>query len=82
VSLRVQACRSCSAPIVWALTERGKRMPVDAEPSADGNIVLIAPDDPRDEPVARIAGLADRTEERHRSHFVTCPQASSWRRNV
>ena len=25
-------CGSCHAPVVWAITEKGKRMPVDAEP--------------------------------------------------
>jgi hypothetical protein len=38
----VETCRTetCQAPIVWARTVTGKVMPVDAEPSDDGNIRL------------------------------------------
>lgn len=33
----VTHCRSCGAPIIWSLTERGKRCPYDAQ---DGEIVM------------------------------------------
>lgn len=33
-------CRSCGAEILWAVTENGKRMPVDAEPVPAGTILL------------------------------------------
>lgn len=33
-------CGSCRAPVVWALTEKGKPMPVNAERVPEGNIVL------------------------------------------
>lgn len=33
-------CRSCHTPIRWAITEGNhKRIPLDIEPTADGNIV-------------------------------------------
>lgn len=31
-------CRTCKAPILWATTEQGKTIPMDAEPTADGNM--------------------------------------------
>jgi hypothetical protein len=72
-------CRSCSAPIIWAETDAGKRIPVDADPAPDGSLDLtefrpgevhagFVPEDQR-------AGLS-----LHRSHFSTCPDARAWRK--
>ena len=33
-------CASCGAPVVWALSKNGKRMPLNAEPTEDGIFVL------------------------------------------
>lgn len=43
-AFRVQHCRGarCQASIIWATTEGGKSMPVDAEPDDDkGNVELV-----------------------------------------
>ncbi|MEU8704174.1 hypothetical protein [Streptomyces sp. NPDC048565] len=38
----ITICRRCSARICWALTTaNGKRQPVDAEPSAKGNLAVM-----------------------------------------
>jgi hypothetical protein len=83
-------CRSCGAPIVWAETEAGRRMPVDADTDPDGN-VLVVPDPVTGELVALIDSeakpLAKRERTwpegtRHRSHFATCPNASTHRKKV
>ncbi|MFJ9979659.1 hypothetical protein [Streptomyces cyaneofuscatus] len=38
---RITACRRCHAPIVWCLTSaNGRRQPVDAEPSEEGNVAV------------------------------------------
>jgi hypothetical protein len=73
-------CRSCRAPIVWLHNERTrKRAPIDADPSADGNVLVdrtagtyrtLGPDG-RDH--ARAEGVA-----LHTNHFSTCPQSASW----
>lgn len=76
------SCRSCGAPIVWAVTRKGKRMPLDAEPVDGGNVVIVEPARGSVPPVAEVrepaltdpSGLA-----RYTSHFATCPQADSWR---
>lgn len=74
-------CRSCQAEIVWAETERGKRMPVDAAPNPrNGSIVLR--ERAGEAPLA-IAGVPDEAfpgEPRYTSHFATCPEAARWRR--
>jgi hypothetical protein len=82
------ACRSCKAPIFWALTPNGRRIPLDAEPVDGGNIVLDdpaaeAPTDPR---TARVVGkeaqpnLFGDDGPRYTSHFATCPDADSHRK--
>lgn len=55
-------CKGCNKPIVWGLTEDGKRIPLD--PSApvyvrDGEVV-------RRERLAMV------------SHFATCPKANDF----
>lgn len=70
-------CFSCGAEIVWALTEKGKRMPVDAEPVADGNLELDVRTDP---PLAIVHGQPTLDGgPRYVSHFATCPNADRHR---
>jgi len=68
-------CRSCGAPIIWALTKSGKPMPVTRR---DGGNVELEPvsDDPSDGFTARI--VPDGCGA-YVSHFATCPQAKRWR---
>lgn len=75
-------CRSCQAAIIWCQSERGKTMPVDAEPSEDGTLVIQPALLPGDPPRALYVGRRKPGERdaRHRAHFATCPQASHWRR--
>lgn len=76
-------CRSCQAPVVWANTVNDRRMPVDAEPSPDGNIVL---DDLGDDRLTPLAIVVDPGEPmlgdppRYMSHYATCPDAERWRK--
>ena len=86
-------CRSCGAPIEWAITAKGKRMPVDAEPRTDGTILLRhtrVGEPPRAEVLnaEEIAFerqvAANRGEELRLfvSHFVSCPQSADWRKDA
>lgn len=79
-------CRSCGAPVIWTVTSKGKRMPVDAEPNPAGNVVLQS--QPEGPPLAVYysgkAGApptAYSPRERHTSHFANCKQAGEWRRS-
>ncbi len=70
----------CSADIIWARTNAGKAMPVDAVPVDNGN-VLLRPWPGRDEPEAHVVNMPERFDApRYTSHFVTCPAAASFRR--
>ena len=80
-------CKSCSAPIIWAVTAKGKPMPIDTEPVRDGNVLIYRVGDTeeiraqvvkRDPDQDEFDGL----EEYHVSHFVTCPQSKGWRRRA
>lgn len=79
-------CRSCPARFQWALTEaKGKRTPIDPEPSPEGTIrlrargnellpyAIVLRGDELDE--ARAAG-----ENLYLTHFATCPNAARHRR--
>lgn len=82
------ACRNttCAAPFRWAVTSSGKRMPVDAEPSEDGTVILEVLDEvhPRKQVQLRamVIGPMDQVADdvlRFRSHFATCPAAGKFR---
>lgn len=68
-------CKSCGASILWVTTKvSGRRMPLNAEPDPQGQMVLRAGEAsylPLDQPWAGA---------RYTSHHATCPQADSWRK--
>ena len=81
----MSSCRSCQAPIIWARTERGKRMPLDAEPVCDAiaetrGLFVLRERDHADSPLAIAAWGLEGTEPHYRSHFATCPNAASHRK--
>lgn len=71
--MKVVKCRDCPALIVWTFTDRAKRMPVNADPDPDGNIVL------NEGRRQTFAVVLKRTDPRptdqplYRSHFADCP---------
>ncbi len=71
-------CRSCEAPIRWAVTGKGRRMPLDAQPSPDGTIA-VEPEDELGVIVGIVRGVST-TQPRFVSHFATCPNAGGHRR--
>lgn len=73
-------CRTCEAPIFWAITDGGKRMPVDLRPVDDGNLVIVGlADVPRVTVVEQSAPMLD-DPPRYVSHFATCPDAEHHRK--
>ncbi len=72
-------CKTCGAPLIFALTAKGRRMPLDPDPVAGGNLLLTqeatelraAVVDSLSQPVARPL---------YRSHFAVCPGAATHRR--
>ncbi len=72
-----QKCRSCGAAILWCKTEKGKAMPVDAEPSENGNLIISGEICTVVKPSEVLPGIPLFT-----SHFATCKQAASWRKQA
>lgn len=76
-------CKSCRAPIVWAVFESGKRVPLDPIDRDDGNIVVLVRSD-GSPPLVRVVPKPEQDElvprKRYVSHFVTCSDADSHRR--
>ncbi len=73
--MNTQKCRSCGAAILWCKTEKGKAMPVDAEPSENGNVMLVGDVAKYVKPGETLPGIA-----LHLSHFATCPNAAHHRK--
>ncbi len=81
VLMRVVACRSCGAGMVWAVTSHGKAMPVDHKPAPQGEFRLrTLPDEPA--PLAEWVPWSQRMpgDELYKSHFATCPNANEHRK--
>lgn len=75
-------CKSCGEPVLWMATSTGGRMPVDAEPVADGNCRLDL-----EHGVVEVLGRKAIAEARankerlHKSHFATCSSGARHRKH-
>lgn len=83
-SYPVGSCRSCRAPIVWAISEASdKPIPLDAVAVDNGNIVFVEQRQ-RDYEVTPVVRYLRKGEapvgHRFVTHFATCPNARAHRR--
>jgi hypothetical protein len=72
-------CRSCQAPIRWAFTEKGRRMPLDPDPYTGpepGGLFVI-----RDQTAIAVPPDAFPDEPHYRSHWATCNDPKRFRRS-
>jgi hypothetical protein len=75
-----QVCRSCGEAIefgVWNDTH-GKRVPLDLGEFDYGNVEVIGRHGLA--PIVRLVPQGERDRPLRRTHFVSCPDASRWRR--
>lgn len=75
-------CTSCKAAIVWAETVAGNRMPLDAGPNPDGNVIAVGH---TGEHMVVKVGTAEElaatpADRRYLSHFATCTHPDRHRR--
>ena len=73
----MSVCKSCGAAVIWAVTDSGRRMPLDANPivkgvSAIGTGRLMLRNDGQ-------TLRAHTVSELYQSHFSTCPDSDKWR---
>jgi len=84
-------CRSCRAPILLVRTLKDRQMPLDRDPSPDGNVQLLRSTDGARAQVLSTAELAafqleqivkpvDERQPLYLPHFATCPNAAGHRR--
>jgi len=66
-------CRTCGAEIFWATTRDGKRIPIDAVPVSNGNVLIESVNGMCTATVVGAGG------GEYVSHFMTCPHAA-WHR--
>lgn len=76
----IAQCKSCHAPIIWGLTRNDTPMPIDAEPTPDGNVLVL-----EDRSVVVLGPLElsihNHDEQPLRMpHHATCPDAGMWTR--
>lgn len=78
---QIEQCGTCHAEIIWAVTTKAKRMPVDKDIHAQGNVLLA--DRGGSTPLAKVLTVAQQfgmQGKLRRSHFATCPDANKHRR--
>lgn len=83
MSFRIAKCRSCGAPVIWALTVKGNATCFDAQPNTEGTFVLR-----RGKRTATIYTKYVKTDDeeyagepRYTSHFASCPNADQHRKD-
>lgn len=70
-------CRFCGSEVVWAVTDHGRRMPVDRMPATDGAWVLWFYEEEEPEPQQRVSwarSLDGYDGPRWLAHWGTCPE--------
>lgn len=72
-------CQSCDAPLRWARTVKGKRMPLDRDPDPKGNVTLDERGVVHVHPPAEVARLLAAGRLIFMPHHATCPNAQEHR---
>lgn len=78
-------CGSCGASIFWAVTtNRGRAIPIDADPHPDGNAEVIPGRTSGNSPMVTIHAQTPMVAVGpvHRTHFQTCPHADRHRKRI
>lgn len=72
-------CRSCGQPVRWVQSTLGNWMPLDAQPVAGGNIVLL-PDGTAQTLRGDLFETVPPDQPRYQSHFASCANAEHHRK--
>ena len=72
-------CRACGARLLWVRTRGGKRMPLDENPDASGNVIVSKSGQVSVYKTAQEAYKAYPDLHRFRPHHATCAQADAFR---
>ena len=69
----------CGRPMLWAVTAKGKRMPLDPDPDPYGNVLIRPAVGGAIAEVMDASALMTRRGERYTPHIATCPAADEFR---
>lgn len=81
--MRTATCRSCGRPILWCTSvATGRAMPVDADPTPDGNVEVTEHPDPAASMLRAVVHAQPPlgSPPLRMAHHATCPQADEWRK--
>ncbi len=75
-------CKSCDAPIVWAVhVTTGSTTPIDEEPTEGGNVILTADEvGIRYRLFSKLEAETYQGGDAHTNHYATCPDATTHRK--
>lgn len=73
-------CGSCTAAIVWATTDNGRAMPLNALPDPEGNVAVRRENGDLHARVLKAGETAAPWERLGTSHHATCPSADLHRK--
>lgn len=79
------ACQACNAPLIWAVTPAGKRAPITAQASFDGNVLVLQPRDLGEKLAVTLSGDSLELARKHGlplhlNHFADCIAAEDFKR--
>lgn len=79
-------CNYCGKKIVWTKTEKGGRMPLDAAPDTNGNVLIYMHAGEAISAVvakkARLDAIRAQGTPMYLHHKLSCPRASEWQRSI
>lgn len=72
--MNLSTCKDCHQEIRWIITPKGKRMALDPQPCAIGNVVIDRLDDKNQEYGHVLKKDEDPVALRYVPHVATCPE--------
>lgn len=73
-------CRACGEPLVWAVSQKGRMMPVEKEPHPEGTVQLTERNGSWYAKILKADEARTFQGPLYRSHFSSCPKADQFRR--
>lgn len=70
-TFEIDTCKDCGAEVIWTRTVNNKWMPVNKNPSKEGQVTLQ--DNGKEPPLAMYHTIKGRGVTYYVPHFATCP---------
>jgi hypothetical protein len=78
-------CTACDTELIWAVTPAGKRAPITAEATEDGNVLVLQPRSLGEKLAVTLSGDSLELARKHGlplhlNHYATCEHADQFRK--